>query len=83
MNMNNKQGDFLLRFAYCAIIVLIFAGVGGCTRSCARKAQKASEERQREKDRRWDEEMRRRKKNKVYVFNTNDLSYGREFQKES
>ena len=83
MKMNNKQGDFLLRFAYCAIIVLIFAGFGGCARSCAKKANEASEKRQREKDRRWEEEMRRRKRNKVYVFNTNDLDYGCKFQKES
>ena len=49
--MNNKQKTFLFRFAYCAVIVLIFAGIGGCSRSCAKKMEKDRLRYEREKDR--------------------------------
>ncbi len=48
--MTSKQNKHLFNFIYCAIIVAIFAMVGGCARSCERDAEESSKKREKMKE---------------------------------
>lgn len=67
--MTPKQEKHLFNFIYCAVVVAFFAMVGGCARSCAKKAAESSKERDRMKERKAREfEERRKNPNRYNMY---------------
>ena len=64
--MTPKQNKYLFHFIYCAIVVAFFAMVGGCARSCARKAEKKHVRYEQEKERKAREAEERLKNPRRY-----------------
>lgn len=50
--INTKKDIYLFYFLYCAAIIAFFAVVGGCARSCSKKAHETHEKREMERNRR-------------------------------